>query len=150
MQEWKEGSKLSAKELDDVASYVAWFATIPPDVTPAEWADAAEVKAHPGRKQYQAECAECHTMGDPSTRSKKLQPAPDLFAWGSDRWTARMIKHPSAVNLYGYLEGDQKMPAFEGQITDADVATLVRYLKGDYPRPGEGASPGPKPAPQAH
>jgi len=150
MQEWKEGSKLSAKELDDVASYVAWFATIPPDVTPAEWADAAEVKAHPGRKPYQAECAECHTMGDPSTRSKKLQPAPDLFAWGSDRWTARMIKHPSAVNLYGYLEGDQKMPAFEGQITDADVATLVRYLKGDYPRPGEGASPGPKPAPQAH
>ena len=26
------------------------------------------------------------------------------------------------------------MPAFGGQLTDPDVATLVRYLKGDYYR----------------
>jgi mono/diheme cytochrome c family protein len=137
MKEWKEGSMLSARELDDVALYVAEFAKVPPEVTPAEWADDPKVKDHPGRKLYQKECAECHTMGDPGARSKKLQPAPDLFAWGSDRWTARMIKHPGSTSYYGHLEEEeeQKMPAFAGQITDADVSTLVRYLKGDYYRP---------------
>jgi ubiquinol-cytochrome c reductase cytochrome b subunit len=137
MKEWKEGSKLSSKELDDVALYVAEFAKVPPEVTPAEWADDPKVKDHPGRRLYQRDCAECHTMGDPGARSKKLQPAPDLFAWGSDRWMARMIKHPGSANFYGYLEedGEQKMPSFAGQVTDADISTLVRYLKGDYDRP---------------
>jgi mono/diheme cytochrome c family protein len=143
MKEWKESSMLSARELDDVALYVAEFAKVPPDVTPAEWADDPKVKDHPGRKPYQKECAECHTMGDPGARSKKLQPAPDLFAWGSNRWTERMIKHPGSTISYGYLaeEGEQKMPAFAGQITDADVSTLVRYLKGDYYRPEAAVDP---------
>ena len=45
-----------------------------------------------------------------------------------------MIRRPGAENLYGYLEEEQKMPASEGQLTEADLATLVRYLKGDYLR----------------
>jgi ubiquinol-cytochrome c reductase cytochrome b subunit len=141
MTTWKEGSKLTGKELDDVAAYVASFASVPPDAIPAEWLLDPRVKAHPGRAAYQKECAECHTLGDLTTRGK-IQPAPDLFGWGSDRWTARMIKVPGSTSHYGYLEkdGEQKMPAFGAQLTDRDVATLIRYLKGDYDRSAGGAS----------
>ena len=135
MTTWKESSKLTGKELDDVAAFVATFAEIPLDVTPAEWLADPKVQGHPGRSLYQKECAECHTMGDPAARDKKIQPAPDLFAWGSPQWTARMIKAPGSINHYGYLEDEQKMPAFGGQLTDRDASTLVRYLKGDYDRP---------------
>ncbi len=135
MKEWKESSELTPGQLDEVAAFVATFAAIPPEVTPGEWAADPKVKGHPGRVHFQNECVGCHTMGDPSTRARKLQPAPDLFAWGSDRWTARMIKEPGSANYYGYLEEEQKMPAFGSQLTDADLATLVRYLKGDYQPP---------------
>ena len=146
MTTWKESSKLTGKELDDVAAYVASFAKIPPDVTPLEWQAVPKVKGHPGRAPYQRECAECHTLGDPAGRDKKIQPAPDLFAWGSDRWTARMIKEPSSIVHYGYLEEEQVMPSFGGQLTDRDVSTLVRLLKGglrpvdgrEVPAPGGG------------
>ncbi len=132
MTTWKETSKLDAKGLDEVAAFVATFADVPPDATPAEWLADPKVKGHPGRAAYQKECAQCHTLGDPSIREKMMQPAPDLFAWGSRRWTARMIKAPGSINHYGYLEGEQKMPAFGGQLTDRDISTLVRFLKGDY------------------
>jgi ubiquinol-cytochrome c reductase cytochrome b subunit len=136
MTKWKKSSQLSAEELDSVASYVASFAIIPPGVTPAEWAGDPKVKEHPGRELYEGECAQCHTLGVPVESSDLIQPAPDLFAWGSPGWTARMIKEPSSPGRYGYLEKKkmQKMPPFGGQLTDADIATLARYLKGDYPR----------------
>ncbi len=141
MAEWKEGSKLSSPELDAVASFVASFTAIPADVTPGEWLEDPKVRDHPGRKPYQNECAGCHTMGDPKQRAKMLQPAPDLWAWGSDRWTARMIQAPSHPSAYGYLEAEQKMPGFSDQLTDVDLRTLTRYLRGDYPRP---VPPGPE------
>ncbi len=146
MTTWKESSKLSAKELDDVAGYVASFAKTSPDATPAEWLAEPANRDHPGRAIFQAECVDCHTFGDPAGREKKTQPAPDLFAWGSDRWTARMIREPGSTVHYGYLETEQKMPAYATQFTDDDIHTLVRFLKGDYePQPsGDRASTKPR------
>ncbi len=135
MTTWKKKySKLSPEELDSVASFVASFASIPPDITPGEWLNDPKVKEHPGRELYEGECAECHTLGVPVDASELIQPAPDLFAWGSPRWTSRMIREPGSPGHYGYLEKKkvQKMPPFGGQLTDADIGTLVRYLKGDY------------------
>lgn len=140
MKEWKEGSKLTAAELDAVADYVARFARIGPDVTPAEWADDPKVKAHPGQAAYRNECASCHSLKGIRPDAEKLPLAPDLFAWGSDRWTARLIKDPSSANFYGMLEEEQKMPAFGDQLNESDLATLVRYIKGDY-----WTAPGPSP-----
>jgi quinol-cytochrome oxidoreductase complex cytochrome b subunit/mono/diheme cytochrome c family protein len=138
MTTWKESTKLSGKQLDDVAAFVASFASIPPDVDPAEWLLDPKVKDHPGRAAYLKECTECHTTGDLVAKGK-MQPAPNLFAWGSSAWTGKMIKAPGSMSHYGYLdEGDeknQKMPGFGGQLTDPDVTTLIRYLKGDYDRP---------------
>jgi quinol-cytochrome oxidoreductase complex cytochrome b subunit/mono/diheme cytochrome c family protein len=135
MKTWKEESKLSKQELDAVAAFVVSFATIPEDLTPANWLADPQVKEHPGFEPYQRECKECHTLGD--LAKGKMQPAPDLFAWGSDRWMARMIKAPGSKTHYGFLESDnaQKMPAFGGKLTESDVEMLVRYIKGKYEQP---------------
>ena len=71
MKEWKEGSRLSARELDDVALYVAEFAKVPPDLTPAEWADDPKVKDHPGRRPYQRECARVPHDGRPGREGEE-------------------------------------------------------------------------------
>ncbi len=132
MQTWKESSKLTARELDAVASFVAGFAVIPEELTPGNWLIDPKVKEHPGFEPYKRECAECHTLGDPA--KGKMEPAPDLFAWGSDRWTARMIRTPGSTTHYGFLEAEnaQKMPSFGGQLTEDDLRMLVKYIKGDY------------------
>jgi quinol-cytochrome oxidoreductase complex cytochrome b subunit/mono/diheme cytochrome c family protein len=134
MATWKKRSKLTAKQLDDVSAYVATFAAIDRETTPSEWANADAVSEHPGRKPF-GECLKCHTIGDTTeaVRNKKEMEAPDLFAYGSDRWTGRMIKNPNHESHYGYLGPDQKMPAFGAQLTGDDLMTLIRYLKGDYP-----------------
>ena len=132
MTTWKGASKLTPKELDAVADFVATFAAIDPEVSPDDWAAEAKAKDHPGRRPFYRECVDCHTMGNLSEREKKTQEAPDLFAWGSPRWTARIIKTPRHPSLYGYLAEEQKMPAFGGQLTESDVTALVRYLRGDY------------------
>jgi ubiquinol-cytochrome c reductase cytochrome b subunit len=141
MSEWKKRTRLTPQQLDDVADYVATFATIDPETTPDEWAAQDKASEHPGRKSFQ-ECLKCHTMGDVSeaVKNKKEKESPDLFAYNSTRWTARMIRNPNHPKHYGFLEPDQKMPVFAGQLTDDDVTTLIRYLKGDYlpaptPRP---------------
>lgn len=132
MTTWKGSSRLTAKQLDDVADFVATFAAIDPETSPDDWAAAAKAADHPGRAPFYRECTDCHTMGNLVEREKKTQEAPDLFAWGSSRWTARMIKAPGHASLYGYLEEEQKMPPFGGQLTESDVTALVRFLRGDY------------------
>jgi hypothetical protein len=50
---------------------------------------------------------------------------------------ARMIRKPGAADRYGFLEQEQKMPAFgPDQLTHNDLETLIRYLKDDYPKGG--------------
>ena len=47
MAEWKKGSTLEPKELDDVADFVASFAAIPDDMTPADWLKSPGRSKHP-------------------------------------------------------------------------------------------------------
>jgi ubiquinol-cytochrome c reductase cytochrome b subunit len=132
MVEWKKSSKLSKPQLDDVARFVASFAAIPPDQTPEEWLNSPGVAEHPGLEPFLNECGTCHViegLSEGGTRD-----APRLFAWGSPQWTRRMIRKPGAPDLYGYLDAEDQMPAFgSDQLTDNDAATLIRYLRDDYP-----------------
>ena len=152
MQEWKAQTALKGTQLDEVARFVASFAEVDEDTSPADWAALKEVKEHPGRKWFfkKGECADCHTLdglgslaADGADAKKGyMQAAPDLFGWGSPRWTARLIKNPSARHLYGYLAEEQKMPAFAAQLSADDLTTLVRFLRGDYlPPPKAGLTP---------
>ena len=47
-----------------------------------------------------------------------------------------MIRKPGAPDLYGYFEGKEQMPPFgPEQLTDNDVAMVIRFLRNDYPMP---------------
>jgi ubiquinol-cytochrome c reductase cytochrome b subunit len=131
MAEWKKSSKLNAKQLDDVAEFVASFARIPADTTPDEWLNSPGVADHPGNAPFQKECGQCHKIEgftEGGTRD-----APGLFAWGSPQWMTRMIRKPSAPDLYGYFEENNRMPPFgPEQLTGDDVEMVIRFLKKDY------------------
>ncbi len=145
MQTWKEQSKLTPTQLDEVSRFVAAFADIDADTGPADWAARPVVRDHAGRKWFfkKGECADCHSLdgvgslavNGTDARSGYMQPAPDLFGWGSVAWTTRMIRKPGARHLYGYLAEEQAMPGFADQLTPEGIFALVRYLKGDYVPP---------------
>jgi len=142
MAEWKKSSKLSSKQLDDVADFVASFATIPDDMTAEDWLNSPGVSEHPGLAPFQKECGQCHkidgfTDGD-------MRDAPKLFAWGSPHWIGRMIRNPRASDKYGFLDDKQpnQMPAFGAdQLTSSDLDVVVRYLKDDYVKAVPAKSP---------
>ena len=127
MAEWKKNSKLTPKELDDVADFVASFAKIAPGTTPEEWLNDPKVAEHPGSSPSRRNAAQCHVI-EGLSEGGGLRDAPKLFAWGSPQWIARMIHKPGAPDLYGYLEKKDQMPAF--------AATIDRERHGDaHPLP---------------
>ena len=140
MAEWKKSSKLSAKELDQVADFVATFAQVSADLTPTEWLNTPGVSDHPGAAHFEKECGSCHViegLTEGGTRD-----APGLFGWGSPQWIARMIHKPGAPDMYGFLEKkSDQMPSFSDQLTENDVNTIVRFLKNDYPGAPGGRPP---------
>lgn len=133
MKEWKQGSKLNAKELDAVADFVASFAKIPADVTPEEWLNQPGVADHPGIASFQKECGACHKIDGLTDDEAPMRDSPKLFAWGSPQWTERMIRKPGAPDRYGFLDAKEQMPAFgHDQLTQPDVEMIVRFLRNDY------------------
>jgi quinol-cytochrome oxidoreductase complex cytochrome b subunit/mono/diheme cytochrome c family protein len=133
MKSWKEKSKLTPAELDEIADFLAnVVAKVPEDLPASEWAEREDVQAHPAMKHFQGEgeCAKCHTDWVYANEE-----APNLYGWGSDWWTRRMIRRPSAPHLYGYLDAEHQMPGFPGSITEEDLRVLVRYIRGDYRDP---------------
>jgi quinol-cytochrome oxidoreductase complex cytochrome b subunit/mono/diheme cytochrome c family protein len=137
MAEWKKSSKLTAQQLDQVADFVASFASIPEDMTTEDWLNSPGVSDHPGLAPFQKECGSCHVIDGLSEGG--MRDAPKLFGWGSPHWIAHMIRKPRSSDKYGFLDEKQanQMPAIgPDQITSSDVEVLIRYLKDDYPKPG--------------
>ena len=133
MAEWKKDSTLEPKELGDVADFVASFAAIPDNMTPADWLRSPVVSNHPGYELFKEECGQCHVI-DGFTQGG-MRRAPQLFGWGSPWWTARMIRNPRSSDKYHFLNENQQnqMPAFgPDQITTSDMDVLIRYLKDEY------------------
>ncbi|GAC1471805.1 MAG: hypothetical protein NVSMB9_18340 [Isosphaeraceae bacterium] len=137
MARWKKTSKLSSKELDDIADFfAAHVINTDAETSPAEWLARPGLEKHPGYKAFnkEGECASCH-----SDWSAPNEEAPNLFGWGSPRWVSRMIHKPGAPDLYGFLKKTDQMPPLGEELTENDVRTIVRYLKNDYP--GASADP---------
>jgi quinol-cytochrome oxidoreductase complex cytochrome b subunit/mono/diheme cytochrome c family protein len=138
MKRWKAKSKLSAKQLDDAASFVAKVLSAQPRERTLEELEADEqAKAHPGLATFRAECAKCHNLGADEGE------APNLSGWGSRPWLARMIEHPDSPDLYGFLDKADQMPSFADRLAPNDLNTLIDYLHGQYlpPKPEGPAAP---------
>lgn len=139
MKTWKKDSKLDSAQLDTVADFVAELARVEPRETFEAWYGRAydgKLSQHPGAKLFVEECGQCHVVGEPGLMTEGgLLDAPNLFAYGSRTWLERMIQNPAAEDLYGYLDDEHRMPAFGDRLTENDLETLVRYLRGEYPLP---------------
>jgi ubiquinol-cytochrome c reductase cytochrome b subunit len=149
MAGWRRNTKLTERELNDIANWFERFViTTPEDLPAAEWEAREEVYSHPGYEAFnkEGECASCHVMMD--TWAAPNDGAPNLFGWGSPWYIGRMIRRPGAPHNYGYLEPSEQMPGFGERLSDDDIATVVRFLKGDYRgapnfSPGQGGHQGP-------
>src|SRR5262249_3350458 len=116
------------------------FAKVPADLTPDEWLNSPGVASHPGSEPFQKECGQCHRIEGYTEGG--LRDAPGLFAWGSPQWMTRMIRKPSAPDLYGYFEEKDRMPPFGlEQLTQNDLDMIIRYIKNDYLMPARPANP---------
>ncbi|QDV33368.1 cytochrome b N-terminal domain-containing protein [Tautonia plasticadhaerens] len=134
MASWKESSKLTPGQLDEVADFFDEH-VIPatPGLSAAAWelqfAEAEEPP--PGYQHFINECADCHLWGLGGADSTGVD-SPNVYGWGSPTWIRRMIEEPGARDLYGYLADHEQMPGFEGQLTEADLGVIIRLLRGEY------------------
>ena len=62
---------------------------------------------------------------------------PLVFLHGAGGTGRRVLRAAlSAADRYGFLEQEQKMPAFgPDQLAPNDLEMVIRYLKGDYAKP---------------
>jgi len=75
-----------------------------------------------GEAVFAANCSKCHSINGAGAKR-----APDLSHVGADSehtpaWLTEFIKNPSSK------KPGSRMPAFEGKISDADMASLTGYL----------------------
>ncbi len=146
MARWKKSSKLTAKDLNDIADFFAKHViTTPADLPASEWVEQEEIQLHPGFKHFQegGECAQCHVDWVYANDE-----APNLYGWGSDWWIARMIQRPGSPHLYGFLDESEQMPAFADRLSSNDLEMIIKYLKDEYvgadtSSVGQGGQPGP-------
>ncbi len=73
-------------------------------------------------------CSDCHHFPDVDDPAA----APDLEGWMSAEWLRDIIANPSHERFYGYAEdANDRMPAFESQLSEHDRDMLVRWLRAD-------------------
>lgn len=111
----------------------------PAPATVADTGDPAQVAL--GRRVYAERCASCHGAnleGQPDWQSRRPDgrlPAPPHDATGHT-W-----HHPDAQlieltrkGLSGILPGyESDMPAFEGVLTDAELAAVIAFIRSTWP-----------------
>ncbi|MBY0331042.1 MAG: cytochrome c [Acetobacteraceae bacterium] len=114
-----------------------WLGPAPPAI--ADAGDPAQVAL--GQRVYAEHCASCHGAnleGQPNWQARRPDgrlPAPPHDATGHT-W-----HHPDAQlmeltrkGLTGILPGyESDMPAFEGVLTEAEVAAVIAFIKSTWP-----------------
>ena len=75
-------------------------------------------------------CIDCHTINPigPAPILKTSGEGPVLTGYGGKKWLTSFILNPGAVEHYGYTEGQNAMPAFEGQLSEKELQLLVDWL----------------------
>ena len=70
-------------------------------------------------------CFDCHAR----TVADEGNGYPTLVNYASSEWLKSFISNPGADRHYG---SKNKMPAYEGKLTERELDLLVRWLTGDY------------------
>ena len=120
------------------------FGDVTVDLSPRPVAASASapVSAEEGRRLYQLfGCMACHAIESPSVSRlgptfKGLYGSDRTFAKGVVRVTAdegyirESILEPSAKIVSGFERGEGQMPSYTGVLTDAQVESLILFIKG--------------------
>jgi mono/diheme cytochrome c family protein len=118
---------------------IGWI-LMPSGVPRIDPGDAAQVAL--GRSVYAAQCARCHGAGlegQPNWRERLDNgrlPAPPHDAEGHtwhhpDAQLFGLTKHGLAPYVEAGYESD--MPAFDGILTDEEIAAVLAYIKSTWP-----------------
>ena len=132
---------LSAAAVAAVVAGAAFFWWRSGEIPPIDPQDAAQVQM--GQAVYAAQCARCHGAkleGQPNWRERMANgrlPAPPHDEEGHS-W-----HHPDAV-LFGITKRglgpyapagyESDMPAFDGVLTDEEIAAVLAYIKSRWPK----------------
>jgi ubiquinol-cytochrome c reductase cytochrome b subunit len=104
----------ASDEIDKLVAYqmsLGGLAKVPPD----------------GEQLFEDDgCHNCHALA-----GEKPRMGPTLAGYGSRTWIAGAIKNPDASSYYG---DQNKMTAFAGKLTDAQIDDIVTYLLADGDR----------------
>ncbi len=114
MARWRKNTKLTDKELDDIADWFEKFVmTVPVDLPASEWSSREDVYTHPGYDAFHkdGECASCHAVVDWASENDE---APNLYGWGSEWWIKRMIERPAPLTITGIWTSRNKCRGLRG------------------------------------
>jgi mono/diheme cytochrome c family protein len=122
-----------------IGGALAWW-LLPPTIPRIDPDDAAQVAL--GQSVYAAQCARCHggnLEGQPDWQERLANgrlPAPPHDASGHtwhhpDAQLFGITKHGLAPYAPAGYQSD--MPAFEGTLSDAQIAAVLAYIKGRWP-----------------
>jgi len=98
-----------------VAGLLALFLVVMLVTPTAQADDAAAV--------YKAKCAMCHGPDGAGTSTGKAMGAGDLRADTTQKKTDAQL-------IEATTNGQKKMPAFKGKLTDEQIKDLVKYIRG--------------------
>jgi len=102
---------------------------------------SAPVSAEEGRRLYQLYgCMACHSVEAASVSRlgptfKGLYGRPRAFAGGvlqvtaDDAYLRQSILEPAAKVVQGYERGESGMPSYSGVLTDAQIESLILFIK---------------------
>lgn len=101
----------------------------------------SQMPDEPGRIQFQSYCAACHQ--DEGQRAGDVPPlAASPWVTGPGNRLIRIVLHgvrgPMEVNGKTY---DREMPGFGQVLSDAEIASLLSYVRGRFGGPSEPIAP---------
>ncbi|HEY1609337.1 MAG TPA: cytochrome c [Paraburkholderia sp.] len=135
---------MSDSDLDAIAIYLK---SLPPHLPSGKYTDSAGARAataraldagqpeRPGAGVYLAFCARCHGADGSGKDGKASALAGSALALSRDPTSALRIVIEGSESQG---DGPQKMPGFRSQLTDAEIAQVVNFVRGAW---GNGATP---------
>jgi cytochrome c6 len=73
---------------------------------------------------YKAKCASCHAADGSGSTPVGTKLGVKAFS------DPEVVKHPDAEWIETTKKGKGKMPAYDGKLTDDQIKTLVKYMRG--------------------
>jgi mono/diheme cytochrome c family protein len=93
--------------------------------------------------EFEFNCTKCHDWRGKRARrgTSNRSHGPELTGYGSRQWLIDFVRNPAHPRFYG--PHNDRMPAYGQQkiLTDAEIALVVDWLRGDWTEPGRPWNP---------